>query len=206
MKLWFSVIGIIALITILFFWWYTKITPVTNYPSSNTEIIAFGDSLIEGVGATTEKDFVTLLSKSVGLPIRNFGRGGDTTGMALERLPVVFEEVPNPKIVILLLGGNDFLRQVRKEETFKNIATIIEEFQKRGAVVLLLGVRGGVLKDNFKDEFKILHETYRTAYVSNVLKGLIGNTNYMYDSVHPNNLGYQKVSERILPVLKRYID
>lgn len=206
MKAWMWWIPALVLAILLSFWFYSSSAAVTNYPSSNKEIIAFGDSLIEGVGSTQGNDLVSNLSKKVGLPIRNFGRGGDTTTLALERLPSVLEEVPNPKIVILLLGGNDFLRKIPKEETFKNLSTIIEEFQSRGAIVLLLGIRGGVLKDTFEEEFELLHERYGTAYVSNVLKGLIGRTQFMYDSVHPNNLGYQRVADRVFPVLEKYIN
>lgn len=196
----------LALAIVLFFWFYSSSPPVTNYPSPNKEIIAFGDSLIEGVGSTQGNDLISNLSKKIGLPIRNFGRGGDTTTLALERLPAVLAEVPNPKLVILLLGGNDFLRKVPKEETFNNLSTIIEEFQSRGAIVLLLGIRGGILKDNFKDEFEKLHDMYGTAYVSNVLDGLLIKREYMYDSIHPNDIGYRILSERILPILESYIN
>lgn len=205
MKQW--IFGLILIVSsiLVSLWWFTRTVEVKNYPSSNSEIIAFGDSLIEGVGSTQGGDLVSLLSRGIGRPIRNFGRGGDTTAMALERLPGVLQEVPNPQLVIILLGGNDFLRRVPREETFENMKTIITKFQDRGAIVLLLGVRGGVIKDQFKEEFDILQDTYKTAYVSNILKGLIGNPTYMYDSVHPNNLGYEKVASRVLPVLERYI-
>ncbi len=201
MKSWMWWIPFFALVVLLSFWFYSSPSSVTNYPSSNKEIIAFGDSLIAGVGSSQGNDLVSNLSKKIGVPIRNFGRGGDTTTLALERLPAVLEEVPNPKVVILLLGGNDFLRKVPKEETFSNLSTIIKEFQSRGAIVLLLGIRGGVLKDNFKDEFEELHEMYGTAYVSNVLDGLLIKREYMYDSIHPNDIGYKLLSERIYPIL-----
>lgn len=205
MKQWLLGLILITSAILVSLWWFTRTSEVKNYPSPNSEIIAFGDSLIEGVGSTQGGDLVSLLSNGIGKPIRNFGRGGDTTAMALERLPSVLQEVPNPQLVIILLGGNDFLRRVPREETFENMKTIITKFQDRGAVVLLLGVRGGVIKDQFKEEFEILHDTYKTAYVSNILSGLIGNPTYMYDSVHPNNLGYEKAAKRILPTLQRYI-
>jgi len=57
---------------------------IKNYPPQNNTIIAFGDSLVEGVGAPTDTNFVSLLSKKVGLPIHNLGKSGDTTESALE--------------------------------------------------------------------------------------------------------------------------
>ncbi len=200
-KYFFILLGVSTLILFLYFI-FSRGEEIKNYPSKNSEIIAFGDSLIEGVGSTQGNDLISILSSKLDKPIRNFGRGGDTTALALERLPRVVQEIPNPKVVILLLGGNDFLRKVPKEETFRNLETIIKEFQSRGAVVLLLGIRGGVLKDNFKDEFESLHEKYQTAYVSNVLDGLLTKREYMYDSIHPNDRGYELLSLRIFPILK----
>ncbi len=179
---------------------------IRNYPSKGVGVIAFGDSLIEGVGSTDGEDLVSLLSVKTGVSIQNFGRSGDTTELALERLPQVLEEVPNPKVVIILLGGNDFLRKVPRTQTFKNMEEIITAFQERGAVVLILGIRGGIFKDNFQEEFENLSKMYATGYVPNVLSGLIGRAEYMYDSIHPNNVGYKKVADRVYPVLSKFIN
>jgi lysophospholipase L1-like esterase len=70
---------------------------------------------------------------------------------------------------------------------------------------LLLGVRGGLLKDNFEEDFEIISSKYNTAFVSNVLSGLILDRKYMSDEIHPNDAGYEKISERVLPVLKDII-
>lgn len=200
----FISVSVLVIIALGWFFFFRAPEPIKNYPSPNTngEIIALGDSLIEGVGATEGNDLVSLLSAELGEPIKNFGRSGDTTESALNRIQEIFKESSNPKIAIILLGGNDFLRKVPKEETFKNLGQIIDEFQKRGAAVLLLGIRGGVLSDSFEKEFEILQKTHQTAYVPNVLKGLLGDSRYMYDSIHPNNAGYQKIAEKVAPTLK----
>jgi len=66
----------------------------------------------------------------------------------------------------------------------------------------LLGVRGGILRDNFKGEFAALAEKHRTAYVSDVLDGLFGNRQLMADTVHPNGAGYQVMADRVQPELE----
>jgi len=177
---------------------------IKNYPSSGTNIIAFGDSLIVGVGSFRDNDFVSVLSRQLDIPIENLGRRGDTTGTALTRIDEILER--DPKIVLLLLGGNDYLNRVSKEEIFSNLGTIIESIQNSGSIVILLGVRGGILRDNYKDDFKKLSIQYKTAYVPNVLDGLIGNPDLMYDSFHPNNDGYKIIADRIYPVVKNLID
>ena len=178
--------------------------PITNYPSSGDAVVAFGDSLIEGVGATAGGDLVTQLSKKIGEPIVNLGIAGNTTAQGLARVDRVLEY--KPKVVIVLLGGNDFLRKVRKEETFKNLDTIVTKIQDAGAVVVLLGVQGGVLGDPYKEEFESLAKRRGTVYVPNVLRGLMGRSEYMADAVHPNNTGYAKIAERIAPEIKKVLE
>lgn len=175
--------------------------PVAQYPSSGTDIIAFGDSLVVGVGSTAGHDFVSLLSNRIGQPIVNLGHSGDTTGDGLARVGEL--DKYRPKVVLLLLGGNDYLKRVPIADTWKNLAALIENIQARGAVVLLLGIRGGLLNDRFDTEFEDLRDTYDTAYVSNVLEGLLGNKKYMSDEIHPNDAGYATIADRVYPVLVR---
>jgi len=141
-----------------------------------------------------------LLSRGIGEEVINEGRSGDTTITALSRVNDVLEL--DPKIVILLLGGNDYLKHVPKEETFQNLEDMITIFQNKGAIVVLLGVRGGALKDNYDSDFEDLSRRMGTFYISNVLDGLLGKKEYMYDTVHPNDAGYKMIAERVLPILK----
>jgi len=177
---------------------------IKNYPSSGTNIIAFGDSLVQGVGSSGSGGFVSILSGQLGLPIENLGRGGDTTATALTRLDNVLER--DPKIVLILLGGNDYIQRISKEKTFSNLGIIISSIQDKGAIVILLGVRGGILKDNYKDDFKELAKEYKTAYIPNVLDDLLGNPGLMSDTIHPNNQGYQIIADRIYPVIKSLLN
>jgi lysophospholipase L1-like esterase len=163
-------------------------------------IVAFGDSLVEGVGASVGNDFVSILSRQVDEPIVNLGRRGDTTRDALARIDDVLEQ--DPKVVLVLLGGNDYLQQIPEAETFANLEQIIQIIHQSGSAVLLLGVRGGILRDNFKGEFTALTEKYRIAYVSDVLNGLLGNSQLMADTVHPNDAGYQVMADRVQPELQ----
>jgi len=172
---------------------------ITNYPSAGTDIVAFGDSLVAGSGATSGHDFVSLLSEKVGRQIYNLGVPGDTTADALARVSEL--DRYRPKVVLLLLGGNDHLKKVPIETTFQNLGKLIESIHARGAVVLLLGVKGNLFGDKFAPEFEKLRDVYGTAYVPNVLDGLFGNPDYMADSIHPNDAGNRIIAERIYPEL-----
>lgn len=185
------------------YFYFSRPADIRNYPSAGTDLIAIGDSLVAGVGAPTGQDFVSVLSQKIGQPIKNLGRSGDTTADVLERIEEI--DAYTPKVVIVLVGGNDYLRRIDREETFANLAKIITNLQNRGAVVLLLGIRGGVLVDNFESHFESLRDTYKTAYVSDVLDGLIGNREYMSDQIHPNEVGYARIAERVYPELVKLI-
>ena len=181
------------------YWYFSRAEAVRNYPSNGTDIIAFGDSLVEGVGASQGGDFVSLLSRKIGQPIINLGRSGDTTQDGLARLNAL--DAYRPKVVLLLLGGNDYLRRIPEAQTFENLGRMIGDMQRRGARGILPGVRGGILSDHFDSRFERMSEEYKTAYVSDVLDGLLGRDAYMSDEIHPNDVGYRLIAERIYPVL-----
>ncbi len=195
------IFGIILVIAGFFF--FKPAIKITNYPSSGDSVVAFGDSLIEGVGATTGNDLVSQLSKKIGEPIVNLGIAGNTTEEGLARVDRIREF--KPKVVIVLLGGNDYLKKVPKAETFKNLNAIITKIQSTGAVVVLLGIQGGLLGDPYENEFENLAKAKGTVYVSNVLEGLVGNMKYMSDAIHPNDAGYAKIVQRVYSELKKVL-
>jgi len=195
----FIVLGILVIWGVFTFFFAGSDT-VTNYPSDGTTIVAFGDSLVEGVGASSGNDFVSVLSSQVGEPIVNLGVRGDTTADALLRLDQVIAQ--DPKVVMVLLGGNDYLQQIPKAETFANLNQIVTTIHDSGAVVILLGVRGGLIRDEYQGDYQDLAQSLGTAYVPNVLDGLFANPSLMSDTVHPNDAGYQVIADKVEPVLR----
>ena len=175
--------------------------PITNYPPRGTRIVSFGDSLMVGIGASApEVGFIPLLAERAGTQIINKSISGNTTADGLMRLDadVISEE---PDIVLLLLGGNDYLKQIPREETFANLRSIITKIQSTGAVVIVLGVRGGLLNDHFARDFKSLAEDTGALYVPNVLDGIFGVSELMSDQIHPNDRGYLKIVDKVAPSL-----
>jgi lysophospholipase L1-like esterase len=197
----YILVGILILVVGSYFIFRSEKT--TNYPPKEGSIVAFGDSLVAGYGSTKGNDFVSLLSKGLGEEIINLGVSGDTTAGGLARIDSALNR--EPKITILLLGGNDFLRKVPREETFSNLRTIISKLQERGSIVVLVGVRGGLLSDSADGYYEDLAEETGSAYVEDVLDGLFGDARYMSDSIHPNDAGYLKIAERLYPVLRNLL-
>ena len=164
-------------------------------------IVAFGDSLVAGYGATEQQGFVGPLSVKIGLPIINDGVDGNTTAQGLARLPDVIAQKPD--IAILLLGGNDALQKIPQETTIANLQQIISKLQQNHIQVVLVGVIGGFPSDPYASMFQDLANQYKVKFVPNILSGLIASTKYMYDEVHPNAAGYNIASDKIYPVLNQ---
>jgi len=199
----YLIVSTIILVACIATYFIFKPEKIKNYPSNGTDIVAFGDSLVQGVGSTNGNDFVSVLSRKINRPIINLGVSGNTTSDGVMRLSQLNKY--KPKVVIVLLGGNDYLKKVPRAETLQNLQTIIDDIHKRRSTVLLLGVRGGLIVDNFKKDFENISEANSTAFVPNVLDDLIGDNSLMSDAIHPNDKGYAIIADKVYKVLKDLI-
>lgn len=206
MKTSFLLKGGIALLIlgVIFWYFFFRDWPVKNYPSTkNGSVLLFGDSLAEGVGATVGNTLEDQLGKLVDRDVLNYGVSGDTTQDGLARLDDALGE--NPKVALVLLGGNDFLKKIPREETFQNLEKIVTAFQAQGSIVIVLGVRSGIIGGGADAEYKALAKKTGSAYVQDVLSGVFAHPDLMSDAIHPNNLGYGKIAARIAPLLTKYL-
>jgi lysophospholipase L1-like esterase len=177
----------------------------TSQPVSNPLIMAFGDSLVAGVGATTGNDFVSIVSRRLGRTIVNMGRSGDTTATALARVDTDIISA-HPHVVIILLGGNDVLRGISQQQTMSNMRAIIQRIQSSGARVVLVGLYSNqTLGIDYETGFRNLATETGAAYVPNALSGVIDNAQNMSDTLHPNDRGYQIIADRVDPVVQTVV-
>lgn len=191
--------GILLVVTAGYFFFTDS--PTKNVPLRGVgPVLFFGDSLVEGVGATTGHDLPALLAKDLGEPVLNYGVAGDTTRQGLTRVKSAVAE--HPRFVLILLGGNDFLQKIPRDETFANLRSIISAFQSDGAAVVLIGVRSGIIGGETDDWYEALAEETASAYVEDALKGVFGDSTLMSDAIHPNDRGYVRIADRILAEIK----
>jgi acyl-CoA thioesterase-1 len=191
----------IGLLLVVAVWYVRSLAPTPAQPMAGTQIIALGDSLVSGRGASPGRDLVSQLTDRIGATIINAGRSGDTTESALARLDrdVLSRD---PRVVIVLLGGNDFLRKVPRDRMFANLGRIIERIRATGAGVVLVGINPLLAADPFASGYEELARRTKSAYVPDVLKGILGNSDLMSDAIHPNDRGYAMMAERIEEALK----
>jgi acyl-CoA hydrolase len=161
-------------------------------------VLVLGDSLSYGTGAAKGEDYPALLAGTTGWNVINAGLPGDTSEGGLNRLPRLLQE-HSPKLLLVELGGNDFLRHIPRQSTASNLKAILAQSRVHGipAVLLavprpnLLGAAVGSLSDDSIYE-EIASET-DTPIIGNVLSDVLAKNSLKSDPIHPNAEGYRQV-------------
>jgi lysophospholipase L1-like esterase len=107
--------------------------------ASDAVILAFGDSLTFGTGATLTESYPAILERLVGRRVVNSGVPGEVTGEGLSRLPEVLEK-EKPALMILCHGGNDLLRRLDQRQTANNLRAMIRLARERRVTVVMIAV------------------------------------------------------------------
>ena len=181
-------------------------------PALGSTLLVVGDSISAGFGLDTQPGWVELLDQrlqqqGIDYKVVNASISGDTSAGGLARLPALLAEY-RPSLVILELGGNDGLRGQPPEQLQQNLAAMIQQSQKAGAKVLLLGMQ---LPPNYGARYtkafaKVYQDVATTADVPLLdffLLGVGGQPALMQaDGIHPNTMAQPLLLENVWPLLK----
>ena len=192
----------VALVALVWALWPSA--EIANRDSRGSGIVAFGDSLTAGVGAKEGEDYPSRLSALIGQPVVNAGRSGDTTESAMDRLDADVIAL-NPRIVIVGLGGNDFLRGDTLASTEANLRTIVRKIQAGGAMVVLLGFQFPSLGADYGSMYERVADDEKCLLVEGVLSGILTDPALRSDQIHPNARGYELMAERMSGPLQKLI-
>ncbi len=164
-------------------------------------MLAFGDSLTYGTGVDSENSYPSLLGTLIGREVINAGIPGETTRQGLARLPGVMSQY-NPDLVILIEGGNDFLRRLPRKETRENLHRMVELIKSGGAQVILVAVPEPNLLLSSADLYEELARELRVPYLDGVLAEILSDRALKSDPIHPNQAGYRRLAEAIAVFLQ----
>ncbi|MGH8764373.1 MAG: arylesterase, partial [Burkholderiales bacterium] len=108
-------------------------------------LLVYGDSLSSAYGMPAQQGWVALLEERLkrehpDYSVVNASISGETTAGGLSRMAKTLERA-KPSIVILELGANDGLRGLPVAAMKKNLLAMIDQSQKAGAKVLVVGIR-----------------------------------------------------------------
>ena len=165
-------------------------------------VLAFGDSLTHGTGASAGQSYPDVLSELLGRQVINGGIPGEVSAAGLKRLPAVLEE-NNPTLVILCHGGNDFLRKLNQATTSSNLDAMITLIRSHGADVVLVGVPKLGFGLQVPELYSQIADQYTIPLQKEILVDLLSDNSMKSDVIHPNASGYRLMAEAIYDLINR---
>lgn len=164
-------------------------------------ILAFGDSLTHGTGASADTAYPAVLAALTGRSVVNAGVPGDTTTSALQRLPAVLD-AHQPRLVLLCLGGNDMLRKQPEAATENNLRLLVQTIRASGAEVVLIGVPEPKLFGGAPGFYTRIAKDLRVPLEDAIFVEVLKDNRLKADPIHANAAGYRVVAERLADFLR----
>ena len=165
-------------------------------------VLAFGDSLTYGTGAAEADSYPAQLERLIHRKVVRAGVPGEVSAQALARLPSALEE-HQPKLLVLCIGGNDFLRNLGQAEVAANVRRMIAMAKQKGSDVLLLGTPEKGLFVSPPKFYAQIAKELGIPYEGKVIGEILRNAELKSDPIHPNARGYLLMAERVAELLKQ---
>jgi lysophospholipase L1-like esterase len=165
-------------------------------------VLALGDSLTFGTGATPDTSYPAALASLTGWRVVNAGVPGDTSAQALQRLPSLLQE-HQPVLVLVSIGGNDLLRRLPEADTRANVQRICELARGAGAQVLLLAVPrpsvAAAITGSLSDHpmYAELADALHVPLQAHGWSAVLADESLRADQIHANARGYAQVARNV---------
>jgi acyl-CoA hydrolase len=170
-------------------------------------VLALGDSLTFGTGATPDTAYPPVLARLSGWNVVNAGIPGHTSAQALERLPGLLAE-HQPVLVIVSIGGNDLLRRQDEAALRDNLRRTLAAVREAGAQALLVAVPRPTLAARVTgslDDHPLYAEIASEAAVPLHAQGwsaVLADERLKSDAIHANAAGYEAFAQGLLATLQ----
>jgi acyl-CoA thioesterase-1 len=164
-------------------------------------VLAFGDSLTHGTGASDAQSYPAQLEQLIARRVVRAGVPGEVSAAALARLPAALEATA-PKLLILCIGGNDFLRNLSTSAAAQNVRAMVRLARDRGIDVVLIGTPEKGILLTPPAFYAEIAETFNIPYEGKVIGQVLRDSALKSDPIHPNAQGYRLIAERIAALLR----
>jgi acyl-CoA thioesterase-1 len=165
-------------------------------------VLAFGDSLTYGIGAAEHDSYPAQLERLIGRRVVQAGVPGEVTAQALARLPQILEE-HSPRLVLLCIGGNDFLRRLGLPQAEANVRAMVKLAKSRGVDVVLIGTPEPGWTLSPPAFYAAIAEEFGLPYEEAAMAEVLKDNRLKSDPIHPNAGGYRLIAERLAERLKQ---
>ena len=183
--------------------------PATLVP--DRPVICLGDSL---TASTADWGYPTFLKEMINIPVVDRSVPGLTTKTALSSLPALKKS--NPQVVVIELGGNDFVDGAKKDVVKANLEQIIRTCREIGADVVLVEIPRGFMFDPFGGIERELARRHDLELIADTpIRRLVlsspttppgmwtGGPYLSEDGIHPNQNGSRLLAEYVAETLVR---
>lgn len=167
----------------------------------DARLLAFGDSLTRGTGATDGQSYPSHLARLLGREVINAGVPGEVSAVGLRRLPGVLDAV-QPDLLLLCHGGNDILRSMDKARLAQNLQQMIDIARARDVPVVLIAVPQRSLLLRAEPLYRALAENNRIPLQEDIVAEVLGESDWRSDRIHPNGAGYRHLAEAVRDLLR----
>src|SRR6267142_1158882 len=157
-------------------------------------VLAFGDSLTFGTGATEQESYPAQLEQLIGRRVVRAGVPGEVSSQALERLPAALDEHA-PRLLLLCIGGNDFLRRLGNQQAESNVRAMVKLAKSRGVEVMLIGTPQPGFSVSPPEFYAGIAKEFRLPYEGGVIGEVLRDPALKSDQIHPNARGYRVIAE-----------
>lgn len=171
-------------------------------------VLAFGDSVTFGTGARPGEDWPTLLAAASGWRIVNAGIPGDTAEAGRGRIAGLLQE-HRPALVIVEIGGNDFLRRRSQKAVKEDIRAILAAIRGAGVAALLIAAPEPSLlaavagRPSDAPIYAELAREEKVPVIEDVFSDILAKPEWRADPVHPNAAGYREMAERLAQAMRK---
>jgi len=179
---------------------------------STANVLILGDSLTFGTGADEGEDYPSLLANHTGWNVMNGGVPGNTSLQGLERLPDYLEAHAmgdqHIDLLIVELGGNDFLKRVPQQQIAENLKSILTQAKDHGIQTVLIAIPEvspvGAALGHLSDHplYTQLAEETNTPLLSDIFTEVLAKNSLKADPIHPNAEGYKLVATKLKQALQ----
>ncbi len=164
-------------------------------------VLAFGDSLTFGTGATPEAAYPAQLALQIGRKVVGDGVPGEVSADGLRRLSASLDDV-QPALLVLCHGGNDFLQKKPDNEAAANIRAMIKLAQSRNISVVLIATPKPGLFPSPPDFYAEIAKEFGIPVDIKILQEILTDNSKKSDLVHPNAAGYKMIAARVAELLR----